>query len=220
MSPNNNTENTNESSIPDSNVQAAVNFGKIKKYLGVFTPSAIGMVIYVSTMVFVIVLQQFDSISESLEVPSVNFLQTIVQWLDKFLNATIGQSTTETLVVGLFWAVVGLGVYIFLRGIARFLTEISESYEDSGNLWPRGVDPHRPIVEAAERIIVRIMAFLVLMVIVFGPLAAIFSGPIWVNFIGPNPWMQLLFWLPVGILTMHICVVLIRLVAFRARLLG
>lgn len=217
MSPSSNIENTQ---MQNNSMPAVVSLEKIKKYLSVFTPSAIGMVSYVSIMVFVIVLEQFDYISESLALPQVNFLSTLTLWLERFLNATIGQSTTETLVVGLFWAVVGLGVYIFLRGIARFLTELGEGYEDKGNLWPRGVDPNRPLVQAAERIVARIVAFIALMVIVFGPLSAVLSGPIWVGFIGPNTLAQILFWLPVGVITLHLCVVLIRLVAFRARLFG
>ncbi|HSH17981.1 MAG TPA: hypothetical protein VK978_01220 [Candidatus Saccharimonadales bacterium] len=194
------------------------NTEKIKKYFSIFTPSAIGMVLYVSIMLFIIVLHQFESIRQYLQLPSVHLLQTLMLWLEKFLNATIGESSTQTLIVGLFWAVVGLGVYIFLRGVARFLTELSEGYEERNYLWPRGVDRNRPLVEAAERTISRVVAFIGLLIIVFGPLAAVFSGPIWADFIGPNTLVQVLFWLPAGMLTLHLCVVLLRLSAMRQRL--
>lgn len=219
MPPTNNIPNTSLSN-PNPNVQAAASFEKIKKYFSVFTPSAIGMVLYVSVMAFVIVLQQFDSIRQYLQLPSFHFMEVFSLWLERFLTATIGESSTATLVVGLFWAVVGLGVYIFLRGIARFLTELGEGVEDRGNLWPRGVDRNRPLVEAAERIVSRIFAFFGLMILVLGPLPAVLSGPIWVDFIGPSKLVQILFWLPAGILTMHACVVMLRFVVFRARLLG
>lgn len=219
MPPTINVQNTN-TNVQPANVQTAVSLEKIKKYFSVFTPSAIGMVLYVSVMAFVIVLQQFDSIREYLQLPSVQFMPALTLWLEEFLTATIGESSTATLVVGLFWAVVGLGVYIFLRGIARFLTELGEGYEDRGNLWPRGVDRNRPLVDAAERTVSRIVAFFGLMIMIFGPLTAVLSGPIWVEFIGPSKMTQILFWLPAGILTMHACVVLLRLVVFRARLLG
>jgi hypothetical protein len=147
-------------------------------------------------------------------------MQTFTVWLEKFLNSTIGQSTTETLVVGLFWAIVGLGVYVFLRGIARFLTELGEGYEERSFLWPRGVNRNRPLVEAAELTVSRIVAFFGLMIVVFGLLTRVLSGPVWVDFIGPSTPIQILFWFPAGILTMHCCIVLLRLVVQRARLLG
>jgi hypothetical protein len=216
MPPNSNIPNSN---FPSGTVQSGDRAGKIKQYFKVFTPSAIGMVAYVSIMAFIIVLQQFDSIRQYLQLPKLDFLETSTRWLEQFLNATIGQTSTATLVVGLFWAVVGLGVYIFLRGIARFLGELGEGIEDRGNLWPRGVDRNRPLVEAAERTVSRVMAFFGLMIVIFGPLTTVLSGPIWTQFLGPNQIVQILFWFPAGVLTMHLAVVLVRLIVFKARLL-
>src|SRR4051812_34792 len=117
---------------------------KTKRVPNIFAPSGGSLVTSIFVMGTVIFLHQISSIQQYLEVPkSFNIFRIIASWLDKTLTSLIGQSKTEVLVVGLFWALVGLGVYLFLRGVSRFFTELSEGLDERDYLWPKGVDRNR-----------------------------------------------------------------------------
>lgn len=193
---------------------------KIKQYFALFVPSATGAVLYTFFSGLVVVLNQFGFVKDYLQIPrDFNFLRVITGWLDSALTALIGQSRTETLVVGLFWAFVGLGVYVFLQGMARFILELGDGIDARKYYWPKGTDRNRPLVEAAQRFAFRATAFIGLVFVVFVPLARLLDGPVWTVFLGPNVPFQLVVWFMVLWLTLHLCVVLMRLVALKPRLL-
>jgi hypothetical protein len=195
------------------------NSSKIKTFLSLLTPSGIGLVLYIFVSGTVIFMHQIPQIEQYMEIPrNFSLFRLITGWLDHLLNGSIGEARTQTLVVGLFWALVGLGVYLFLQGIARFITEFSEGLDEREYLWPKGVDRNRGVVEAMRRTMFRILAFIGLIVVIFGPLERVLSGPILEVFLGPSPIVRLGGWFIASCLTMHIFVVLLRLVVLRPRL--
>lgn len=187
-----------------------------KKYLDLFIPSAFGVVFYTFFSGLVIILHQFSFIREYLEIPrDVDFLRMFTHWLDRVVTSSIGQSTTETLVVGLFWAFVGLGVYVFLRGVARFLNDLGEGLDKRNYLWPQGASRNQALMEAVQRIAFRIFAFVALAVVFMGPLMRLINGPAYPDF---STSLRLLVWFVSLWLMLHMCVVLMRMVALRPRL--
>lgn len=182
-------------------------------------PSSIGVVLYTFFSALVVTLNQFSFIEEYLQVPNdFNFLRVITGWLDSLLTSLIGQSRTETLVVGLFWAFVGLGVYVFLQGVARFIMELGNGLDERSYYWPKGTDRNRPLVEAAQRTVFRSMAFLGLIFIVFVPIARLLDAPIGQVFFSESRPLQLAVWFVVLWLTLHLAVIMLRLVALKPRL--
>jgi hypothetical protein len=192
---------------------------KIKSFLSVLAPSALGGVFYTFFAVLTIFLNQFEVIQQYLQVPlNIHLGRTIASWLDHLLTATIGETQTDTLVVGLFWALVGLAVYAFLRGIARFINELGEGMEVRGFLWPKGVSRNKAIFEVIERAVFRLVALVAFLWLLFSPLALLLSGPVFVDFIGSSRPMQLIVWFAFLWLTLHLAVVAARLVMLRQRI--
>lgn len=176
-----------------------------------------GAVLYTFVAGLIIVLNQFSFIQQYLQIPqSVNFLRMFLNWLDRTVTALLGDTRTEAVVVGLFWAVVGLCVYVFLRGIARFISELEEGVEESHYLWPRGVSHYQALKHATEDVIGRIVAFIGLLIMIFGPLNHLLNRSVY----GLAGVEKYIVWFVLIWLSLHVCVVFMRLVAMRARLFG
>jgi hypothetical protein len=176
-------------------------------------------VMYTFLTAGIIFLNEFSDIQQYLQIPrDVNFGRMFTNWLDNLLVSTIGQSNTETLVVGAFWAFVGLGVYLLLRGIARFITELGDGVDERNYMWPKGTSRNLALREAVERILFRTLAFIAMLFVVLVPLARLVGGPVFEDFIGPSIPLQLAFWAFFLWFTMHIAVIMLRLVVLRPRL--
>jgi hypothetical protein len=202
-------------------MESSGRYTKPKPYISLFTPSAIGVVLYTFLSVLIIVLNQFKTIEQYLQVPhNFQIMHSIFSWLDSALTRMIGENSTASLVVGLFWAVVGLGVYIFLRGIAHFISDLGEGYEARGFVWPKGANRNQHLIEAFTRTGFRIVACIGLLVILLGPLAAVIHGPVLTDFIGGGFVATLVFWFIASWITLHLVVVLLRLVILKPRLFG
>lgn len=194
---------------------------KTKQYLHIFVPTGIGLVGYVSFALFIMFLNQFSMIQQVLQLPQdLNVGRTITGWLDSILSLTLGQSRTETLVVGLFWGMVGLGVYTFLHGVARFISELDEDIDERRFVWPRGTDRARPLVQLIERSVFRVSVLVALLIFLFYPVAAVLRGPVLTSLAGSSKPLEYLVWFVAIVLSLHVSVVLLRLFAFRARLFG
>lgn len=180
-----------------------------------------GIVLYTFLSVLIIVLSQFDFIEQYLQIPSsFQVMHLVFSGLDKVLTGVLGEGRTAAFVVGAFWAVVGLGVYVFLRGVAHFFMDLGEGYEARGYVWPKGANRNSELKLATERIIFQILAFLALLFVIFQPLANIVDGPVLVGFLGPNMILQFVVWFIASWLMLHVAVVLLRLLMLKPRLFG
>lgn len=168
-----------------------------------------------------IVLNQFDMIKKYLQLPhDFQLTHVVAGWADTLLTHTIGASRTETLVVGLFWAVVGLIVYMFLRGLARLAIELDDDLGVRGFVWPKGTDRYRPLRVLGEQFAFRLAALIGFILLIFVPVAAVLRGPLFADFLGPNKVLQFVVWFVASLLVWHLVVIALRLVMLRARLLG
>ena len=194
---------------------------KIKMYLSLLTPSATGIILYVFLAALNMVLDQFEMIKKVLQIPqNVEFTRMLASGADRLLSSAIGETRTETLVVGIFWAAVGLIVYVFLHGLSRIAVELDDDLVARRYIWPKGADRYAPLRVLEQQIIFRGAAIVGLIFVLFGPLAAVLHGPILKEFIGPSLIMQYVFWFLASVLTWHIVVILLRLITLRARLFG
>lgn len=166
-----------------------------------------------------IVLNQFENIKKVMDVPNnLEVSRIFTGWADRALTGTIGESSTETLVVGLFWAIVGLAVYVFLRSLARIITDLDDDLDVSHYVWPKGANRYGPLKTFAEQTIFRLTAFVLLMLVFFGPLSAALHGPVLVDFLGPSKPLQYIVWFLAGFLVWHIITILLRLLVLKNRL--
>lgn len=185
------------------------------------TPSASEVVLNTFFAGLIIFLNQFNAIAGVLQLPNdFRLVSSITRGLDSILTQTFGETLTQTLVVGAFWAVVGLGVYVFLQGIARFLVELGQGMETRRYYWPKGANRYRPLWEAVQKIMFRGFALLALLYVLAVPMARLLSGPVWEGFIGSSRSLQIIVWFLALWTLMHIVVVLIRLIMLRPRIFG
>jgi hypothetical protein len=191
---------------------------KFKKYSSLFTPSALSIIIGVFLSGLVIVLNQFAVIKSELQLPqNLQFGRMIAKWVDNLLTNTISQARTEILVVGLFWAIVGLVVYMFLHGLARFILELDDDLDARRYVWPKGTDRYRPLRILAEQAAFRLVALIILGIVIAGPLSAVIRGPIFADFLGPSKPLQYVVWFIGSVAVWHLVAILLRLIALRAR---
>ena len=198
-----------------------LNKTKIYRNLAIFLPSSMSAVLCVFLAGAGMLLNQFDMVRAYLELPhDLRLTRLIAEWADTLLTATVGAERTQSLVVGLFWALVGLGVYVFLRGLAQIFIELDDDLEARRYIWPRGADRERPLHTLLHQVVFRGIAFIGLIFVVFVPLAAVLRGPVFVDFLGPGKLLQYVVWALASLLLWHFVVVLLRLVALRPRLFG
>ncbi len=184
-----------------------------------FLPSGIGLVLYASLAMLIMVLYQFGSIQQYLGLPrDIAFAQYVKNWLDETLYNTIRSGPTEAVVVGLFWAGVGLAVYVFLQGVSKSAFELEESINERHYVWPRGSDRNSPLLQVLERSVFQTVAGVLALFWFLQPLARVLDGPVFMASIGPNVLLQYVIWFLAIVLALHVLVVLLRMVALRRRL--
>jgi hypothetical protein len=194
---------------------------KSKLYLMLLTPSAMSAVFYTFLAGMIVLLHQFQFIEQYLQIPgNVNFMRMFLDWLDRTATSLLGDTVIETAVVGLFWAIVGLCVYVFLRGLVQFISDIAAGADERTYVWPRGTNRNRALMEALERVMLRTFAFLGLAVVVLGPLARATNGPVLLGLAGGNAVLKYVVWFIVLWLLMHLSVVLMRLIMLKPRIFG
>jgi hypothetical protein len=194
---------------------------KLGALLSILSPSPLSAVCSVTLAIATIVLNQFESIRQFLRLPDVAvLLRAVAVWLDTILTTVLGEARTNVVVVGAFWAIVGLGVYVFLRGLARFISELDDDIVVRRYVWPKGADRTRPLRIMFERTAFRLIALAALALVVFGPLAATLRGPVLARLTGGTMVVEFIVWFLASLLLWHLVVVLLRLVALRLRLTG
>jgi hypothetical protein len=199
----------------------AASISKFKQYTAVFLPTAGGVVFYLFLSAVILISNQVESIRNVLDLPgNIQLSRTAFHWAEKTLTGLIGQSRTTTLVVGLFWAVVGVVVYILLLRLAHFIVEVDDGLSQKGYVWPKGADRYAPLKRVAESVLFRGIAAVILLILIFGPVPLAIRGPVFVDLVGPNHVLQLVVWFFANVLLLHTIVVLARLVVQRRRLFG
>lgn len=177
------------------------------------------MVVYVSLAGLIMVLHQFSSIQQYLGLPrNIQFAQFVKDTLDVVLNSSLGQGKTEVFVVGFFWALVGLGVYVFLRGVAKAMFDLGESLDQRGFVWPKGTNRYRPLLETLQRLVFRFVITLLILFWLLQPLARVLDGPVFASALASSNILLYVVWAAVMVLSFHVFIILVRLFALRARL--
>lgn len=189
----------------------------IKMFVRLLVPSIFGAVMYSLLTGLVAVLHEFSSLKQYLQIPGdVDFFRMLTSWLDRAITSHFGESVVATLVVGLFWALVGLVVYGLLVGLAGTFNDLSRGFDQRKYIRPRGMSRNQALVEAAQQAAVRLTGVVGLIFMVFGPLVRLVSGP--PN--NPATTAGWVVWFGLLWLALHACVVFGRFIALKPRLLG
>jgi hypothetical protein len=185
-------------------------------------PTWFGIFVSASLMAVTIIIHQFASIRQALGIPGGIDLQRMVSGsLDTFATHIFGQSRTNTVVVALFWAIVGVFVYVLVLGISGAMREFGSDIKERSYLWPREANPHKPLKGLIERVGVHMLAIVILALYVFLPLAVVLHGPLLLgSSLAQTSGLLYATWFVLGTITWHGLTVVLRLLFLRDRLLG
>jgi hypothetical protein len=194
---------------------------KYQEYYMLLLPSSLSIVFCVFLALADMVLNQFESVKRVLQLPhSFDLWHIMTGWANDILIKTIGVNRTDVLVVGTFWGVVGLLVYVALRALARFFIEVDDDVSVRHFIWPKGADRTLPLRTLAVHTAFSVFAFIILVFITFGPLATVLRGPVFAGALGSNKAVQDIVWFITSVLMWHIFTIVLRLTVRRPRIFG
>jgi len=129
--------------------------------------------ISVLTVLFYYIFKSIKSVQSSQNTYIVNYVQLD---FNKFLTKLSNYSIVNNLVPILFWAFVGILVYIFVR---LMVGDVDEFWYDLSKrkrfLWPNGAKPHI-IIDFFERVVIRFVVFIFLVIYFVHVVSPFFLG--------------------------------------------
>ena len=199
---------------------------KLKTFIEMFEPSAVGMTLYCIVAVLGIIFHNilaygsYNSLVEAVKSWSSAF-QTLNDNLIKIINS----SRTDFLVIYLFWGFIGLIVYVFLKIFISNFSELVEDLSIRNYVWPTGTDKNKPLLIFLEKFVYRIVLISLVLVYVihiggyflstkFSISIVYRSGESYHDFIRPVALFAL------EILALHVLVIALRFLFLKKRLLS
>jgi hypothetical protein len=195
---------------------------KLLSSLAIFLPTWFGAAVSASLMVVTIIIHQFASIRSTVGIPGgINLQKMASSGLDGIVTLIFGQSHINTAVVALFWAMVGVFVYILVLGITGGLRELSSGIEERTYLWPQGANPHSPLKGFLERFGFHALGLIIVALYIFLPLAIVLRGPVLpASSLANSQLAMYTVWFVLGTITLHGLTVVLRFLFLRNRLLS
>ncbi len=127
-------------------------------------PTGLELIAYFLIGLATVLFSNFNAIEHVLfQSSDISFHQTTVHFLDKELGKLLGEKGTSTLVVGVFWGVVGVIVYTFLWLVSHFSAAVSTNFAVRKYIYPKGADPNQPLKAFFIRSLFRLVSTLVLL---------------------------------------------------------
>jgi hypothetical protein len=193
----------------------------------ILVPTASGVIVAVVLSLTSVLLRQAPSYQRYLNLPTNWHVgSAFLLLLNDFLLKLFGTSRLDTIVLSLFWVVVGLAVYLFLKAAIAFFIEMAEDMAEAAHfVKPReqlGVNETQELLQRGffRLVVLVIICFYFVSMIEFfahGSSAAIpFFGHHFANFPLARDCMlfvaQCIAW--------YVLTILLRLLVMRRRLLG
>lgn len=192
-----------------------------------FLPTAVEVALYIGFILTTIALTNTSFIQDYFLVPDDFSLRTAVLGsFENMLTELVGARAAATLVTAIFWALVGVLIYLLLWLMGNFSTELTNDLAVTKYIHPRGSDTYSPLKALMFRIIYHslliilllfYLSFLVQTLLPF--LSSRYEGV--TKFWGQTDAMLGLFWAGLcQFVAMHIMIIIIRLLLFRKRVFG
>ena len=146
--------------------------------------------------------------------------------LSTLIEAVFGDQIARSGVVAIFWALVGLFVYILIWLGLNFSNELGNDLAVTKYVHPRNIDTHSPLRDLISKIIFQVVALFVLIFyinLMVGTLLPYIGGMFktaveqWPSAISTK---YAIYGLLVELLVLHVFVVLVRVLTLRKRVFG
>ena len=203
---------------------------KLKLFVDILRPSwmslAICLFIALLTVVFYYLFKSVKAVDSTQNTYIINYVQVD---FNNFLKKLSSYSVVNNLVPVLFWAIVGILVYIFVR---LMVGDVDELWYDISKrkkfLWPSGAKPHI-IIDFFERVLLRFVVFIALIIYLVHFVSPFFLGRVLVpqifgtsmqNWLISYPIISAFVFILLETIALYGVVVLLRLLLLRRRLLS
>jgi hypothetical protein len=192
----------------------------------ILLPTAIGMIGYAIFAVICLVLSNYRAIQRTFHISSdlpSQVLQYNLRIISDVLTNIFGKSTADTIQLGIFWAIIGWGVYILIFEIQVLMSNFGHSLAETTYVRPKYSNRFQAIQEFFIKFLARIVILVVLVVYLETLLGYLFK-----NILGRHsaqndlPTPPLTYFLLFGalLLLFHGLTILLRLLLLKKRLLG
>lgn len=138
---------------------------RLMSFAGWLTPSVSELVIYLFVAISTLFISNVSFVRDFIYAPTDFSLWAIIlDSINSLLDRFVGEGTARTVVVIVFWALVGLLVYSIIWIISNFSDELGNDLAMTKYVHPRNVDTTSPLRDFISRTLFRV-AVLVLLVL-------------------------------------------------------
>ncbi|HSW36816.1 MAG TPA: hypothetical protein VLG37_00400 [Candidatus Saccharimonadales bacterium] len=193
--------------------------------LDILAPTWGGLISYLVLVILTVVSYQWQALHPYLApIGSWHLASRFTNFLTGFMTNFFGERA-GSIVLGIFWGVVGLFVYIMVLGVAILIRDVDEALEEREFVWPKGSDPNKPLEDFLARGFFQI-AVAVLLVAYVAHIAPFIQDFLTVKYPAGQSLLNLaaikslLEFTLVEMLALHIGTILLRLTILRRRLVA
>lgn len=126
------------------------------------TPSVSELIIYIIISIFTLIVSNISFVRSFIYAPKdFNIINLVLNSISYLLNRFVGVGTTRTVVVVVFWALIGLLVYSLIWVFGSFSDELGNDLALTKYVHPRNVDTSSPLRLFLYKTLFRLMILII-----------------------------------------------------------
>jgi hypothetical protein len=189
-------------------------------------PTSVELVVYLFLSIVTLSLSNSSTLRELFFIsPDFDLISAVLQSISDLVQLAVGDQLAAPLSLAIFWALVGMVVYIFIWVGGNFSTELSNDLALTKYIHPRGVDPRSPLRDLISKTIFRFV--MVIILIFYTNITTRVLIPLWISRyrIVLEEWprhlrMRTVIMTLLGqMLTLHLFIVITRLIFLKKRVI-
>jgi hypothetical protein len=198
------------------------NESKTSQIIGIFTPSAFGITLYLLFFVLSIIINQIST-NKFLGISSGYFEGTFIYKIWHEISKILSSSLINNISIYVFWLIIACFIYLIASRLTKNVDELAQDISIRGYILPKGRDKNQPIRELLEKLLFHFALAIILIFYLYK------AGPFLVNLFKSNRLsadislhniVTFFILLLVNLIVLHIAVILIRLLLNRRRIVN
>lgn len=152
---------------------------KFTAYTDVLRPTATGVIVYVVLSLITLLVRLVSSLQHYLNVPtSWHVGSALLVLINDFLLKLLSTSRLDTVVLSIFWVLVGLVVYLFLKAAVYFFAEMGQDIVQSRHyMQPRDRGPQNELSQLVMHGFFRLITLIFLIFYLIWMITFLSHGP-------------------------------------------
>ncbi|HSX44801.1 MAG TPA: hypothetical protein VLF39_01655 [Candidatus Saccharimonadales bacterium] len=204
-----------------------LNRNKLLAIVSWLLPSGSGVIIYFLTSVLTLSLSNANYFRSFFDLPqNFHFKNALLDSINNLVQRFVGDHIARSAIVALFWALVGLLVYMVIWVMINYSDEIGNDLAVTKYMHPRNSDTRSPLRGLIVRIAFQVIALIILIIYLNMVINVIIPriGNLYRQSIHQWPSLQSVGHGSLGLLcefvALHLIILLARLLTLRKRIFG